>query len=418
MRRTHLMVTLVGSARTVHRQGEMKTDIDSQNACLPKPDTLVALDPVSRAQYSKPSPLNSLTPSSEPSILSMVLIFYFHFGLFIGIPKIEQQQRPLEETTMKKLAPWLFGLALVSTPALATYPDKPIRMVVPFAAGTTTDTVARAIGESLSKELGQPIIIENKAGAGGAIGTDYVAKSKPDGYTLEFGTVGTFAINKGLFAKLPYDPSKDFTYLLMPGYTPTLLVVGRQAPYNTLADLINDARKRPGAVSFASAGNGTSGHLAGELLKNVASVDMIHVPYKSGAQALTDTIGGQVGFLFYHPVAVVPHLKEGNLKALGASSKARASLAPNIPSIAESGYQGFDLTAWFMLAAPAGLPKDVENRLRTAAAKIINEPSVKDILTKQGIEGTPITGAALNTFVESEITKWADIIVKAKARID
>ena len=319
---------------------------------------------------------------------------------------------------MKKLAPLLVGLALAGSSALAAYPDKPIRMIVPFAAGTTTDTIARAISDSLSKELGQPIIVENKAGAGGSIATDYVAKSKPDGYTLEFGTVGTFAINKGLFSKLPYDPSKDFTYLLMPGYTPTLLVVGRQAPYNSLADLITDARKRPGAVSFASAGNGTSGHLAGELLKNMAGVDMVHVPYKSGAQALTDTIGGQVGFLFYHPVAVVPHLKEGNLKALGASSKTRASLAPNIPTIDESGYQGFDLTAWFMLAAPAGLPKDVEDRLRAASAKVITEPSVKEILIKQGIEGTPITGAALNRFVDSEITKWADIIVKAKARID
>jgi tripartite-type tricarboxylate transporter receptor subunit TctC len=319
---------------------------------------------------------------------------------------------------LKKLAPLLVGLVLASSSALAAYPDKPIRMIVPFAAGTTTDTIARAISDSLSKELGQPIIVENKAGAGGSIATDYVAKSKPDGYTLEFGTVGTFAINKGLFAKLPYDPSKDFTYLLMPGYTPTLLVVGRQAPYNNLADLINDARKRPGAVSFASAGNGTSGHLAGELLKNMSGVDMVHVPYKSGAQALTDTIGGQVGFLFYHPVAVVPHLKEGNLKALGASSKTRASLAPNIPTIDESGYQGFDLTAWFMLAAPAGLPKDVEDRLRAASAKVITEPSVKETLIKQGIEGTPITGAALNGFVDSEITKWADIIVKAKARID
>ena len=277
---------------------------------------------------------------------------------------------------MKTLKGLLCALALVSSPAFASYPDKPIRMVVPFAAGTTTDTIARALSDVLSKELGQPITIENKAGAGGSIGTEFVAKSKPDGYTLEFGTIGTFAINKGLYAKLPYDPSKDFTYLLMPGYTPTLLVVGKNSTYHSLKDLIDDAKKRPGTISFASAGNGTTGHLAGELLKNMAGVDMVHVPYKSGTQALTDTIGGQVGFMFYHPVAVVPHLKDGNLKALGASAKTRAELAPNVPTIDESGYKGFDLTAWFMLAAPAGLPKDVEDRLRTAVSKAMNDPSL------------------------------------------
>jgi len=319
---------------------------------------------------------------------------------------------------MKTLKGLLCALALVSSPAFASYPDKPIRMVVPFAAGTTTDTIARALSDVLSKELGQPITIENKAGAGGSIGTEFVAKSKPDGYTLEFGTIGTFAINKGLYAKLPYDPSKDFTYLLMPGYTPTLLVVGKNSTYHSLKDLIDDAKKRPGTISFASAGNGTTGHLAGELLKNMAGVDMVHVPYKSGTQALTDTIGGQVGFMFYHPVAVVPHLKDGNLKALGASAKTRAELAPNVPTIDESGYKGFDLTAWFMLAAPAGLPKDVEDRLRTAVSKAMNDPSLKATLVKQGLEGKPIMGTDLKPFVDGEITKWADVIVKAKARID
>lgn len=319
---------------------------------------------------------------------------------------------------MKALKALLCTLVIASSAAFANYPDKPIRMVVPFAAGTTTDTIARALSDVLSKELGQPITIENKAGAGGSIGTEFVAKSKPDGYTLEFGTIGTFAINKGLYAKLPYDPSKDFTYLLMPGYTPTLLVVGKNSSYNTLKDLIDDAKKRPGAISFASAGNGTTGHLAGELLKNMSNVDMVHVPYKSGTQALTDTIGGQVGFMFYHPVAVVPHIKDGNLKALGASAKSRAELAPQVPTIDESGLKGFDLTAWFMLAAPAGLPKEVEDRLRSAASKAINDPALKATLVKQGLEGKPILGAALKPFVESEITKWADVIVKAKARID
>lgn len=212
--------------------------------------------------------------------------------------------------TVLKLA--LVGMAAAGSLATAAgYPEKPIRLVVPFGAGTSTDTTARVIGDALSRQLGQSVVVENKPGAGGAIGTDYVAKSKADGYTLSFGSVGTFAINKGLYSRLPYNPSKDFTYLAMPGYTPTLLVVSNGAPYNSLKDLLDDARKNPDKLAFASAGNGTSGHLAGELLKKVAGVSMLHVPYKEGSQAMTDTIGGQVAFMFYHPVAVVPHIKAG-----------------------------------------------------------------------------------------------------------
>lgn len=309
-------------------------------------------------------------------------------------------------------------LAASGVAMAADYPAKPIRLVVPFGAGTSTDTTARVIGDSLSRHLGNSVVVENKPGAGGAIGTDFVAKAPRDGYTLSFGSVGTFAINKGLYGRLPYNPSTDFTYLAMPGYTPTLLVVGKESTHTSLKDLLDDAKKNPDKIAFASAGNGTSGHLAGELLKSMSGTSMLHVPYKEGAQGLTDTIGGQVHFMFYHPVAVVPHMKSGAVKALAASSKGRAVMAPEVPTIDESGYPGFDLTAWYMLAAPAGLPDDVKATLIAAADKAMKDPAVVDALKKQGVEGKPLPSNEIPAFVESEIVKWAKVIDTAHARVD
>lgn len=310
------------------------------------------------------------------------------------------------------LCTWAFN-------TLAAYPDKPIRMVVPFGAGSSTDTTARLLSEALGRELGQTVVVENKAGAGGAIGTDFVAKAKPDGYTLSFGTVGTFAINKGLYGKLSYDPQTQFTYLGMPGYTPTLLVTAQSSPYSNLADLLSDARANPDKVVFASAGNGTSGHLAGELLKSLANVSMLHIPYKEAGQGLTDTLSGQVDFMFYHPVAVVPHMRSGALKALGASAVAPAAMAPEVPTIAASGYPDFDLTAWYMLAAPQGLPADVDASLRGALEKALADPALRAAMQKQGIEGEPMFGAeVLEGFVDQEIDKWSKVIDTAGARVD
>ncbi|NYT36144.1 tripartite tricarboxylate transporter substrate binding protein [Allopusillimonas soli] len=316
------------------------------------------------------------------------------------------------------LAAAFLAASVIAGPASGAFPDKPIRMVVPFGPGTSTDTTARLIADSLAKKLGQPVVVENKPGAGGAIGIDMVAKAEPDGYTLGFGTVGTFAINKGLYSSLPYDPVTDFTYLAMPGYTPTLLVVGKASPYTSLAALIDDAKQRPDKIAFASAGNGTSGHLAGELLKEMAGVSMLHVPYKQGAQALTDTMSGQVSFMFYHPVVVMPHVKAGELRALAASSSKRSSLAPDVPTISESGYKDFDLTAWYMLAAPANLPDDVRRRLLEASNKAVHDPAVTSALKKQGLEGGPLPEDQLSAFVNDEIKKWAGVINAADARID
>jgi tripartite-type tricarboxylate transporter receptor subunit TctC len=310
------------------------------------------------------------------------------------------------------------AIAIAGAAHAENYPTRPVTMVVPFGPGTSTDVTARVIANTMSKSLGQPVIVENKPGAGGTIGTDYVAKSKADGYTLTFGSVGTFAINKALYSKLPHDPVKDFTLLSMPGYTPTLLVVRADAPYKTLDDLVQYARQNPDKVAFSSAGNGTSGHLAGELLKTMADVSFMHVPYKQGGQALMAAISGEVDFMFYHPVAVMPHVKAGKLRALASSSANRAAAAPDVPTIAESGYPGFNLTAWYMLAAPAGIPADVKQKLVEASKAALQDPAVKKTLVSQGIEGEPLDAPELPAFINAEAEKWAKLVKQSDAQID
>ena len=302
--------------------------------------------------------------------------------------------------------------------AAQDFPSKPVRMIVPFGPGTSTDNIARVVANGLTKALGQPIVVENRAGAGGVIGTEAVAKAPADGYTLVMGTVGTHAINVGLFPRLPYDPIKDFVPIVLIGYTPTLLVVSQSLPIKNVAELVALAKSRPGAVSFASAGNGTSGHLAGELLKVRAGADMLHVPYKEGGMALTDVITGQVQFMFYHPAAVLPHIKSGRLRAIGASSARRSAAAPDVPTVAEQGFGEFDLVAWFALYARAGTPPAVVARLREGAARALEDEEVAASLTAQGVERTGMSPEQLAAFARDEVTKWADLVRQSGARVD
>lgn len=313
---------------------------------------------------------------------------------------------------------FIAAVAIAGAAQAENYPSRPVTMVVPFGPGTSTDVTARVIANSMSQSLGQSVVVENRPGAGGSIGTDYVAKSKADGYTLTFGSVGTFAINKALYSKLPYDPVKDFTLLAMPGYTPTMLVVRADAPYRSLGELIQYAKKNPEKVDFSSAGNGTSGHLAGELLKTMANVSFMHVPYKQGAQALMAVMSGEVDFMFYHPVAVMPHVNSGKLRALAASSATRAAAASDVPTIEESGYPRFNLTAWYMLAAPAGIPDDIKQKLVNAAKAALQDPAVKKTLVSQGIEGVPIDAPELPAFINTEAEKWAKLVKQSDAQID
>ncbi|MFD0668777.1 Bug family tripartite tricarboxylate transporter substrate binding protein [Ramlibacter sp. MAHUQ-53] len=314
------------------------------------------------------------------------------------------------------------GLAPLGVPLLARaqaagdFPSRPLRMVVPFGAGTTTDIVGRAIAEGLARPLGQQVVVENRAGAGGSIGSDAIAKGPADGYGLVMGTVGTHAINATLFRKLPYDPLRDFAPLAFAGYTPTLLVVAANSPIRTLKDLADKARA--GGVTFASAGNGTSGHLAGELLKVRLGGDMVHVPYKEGGQALTDVMGGQAGFMFYHPAAVLPHIRSGKLRALGVSSARRSAAAPDVPTISEQGYGDFDLVAWFMLYAHAATPAPALARLREACAQVLAQPEMVAKLGAQGLELRAMKPDELVAFNRAEIAKWAELVRRSGAQVD
>ena len=322
----------------------------------------------------------------------------------------------LRRSVIASLAAVSLGAPLLAF-AQADFPARPIRMVVPFGPGTTTDIIARIFGEAMGKALGQAIVVDNKSGAGGNIGADLVAKAPADGYTIVMGTVGTHAINPGLYRHMPYDAQKDFAPIGFAGYTPTLLVVAANSPYRSLKDL-QAAAAKSGGISFASAGNGTSGHLAGELLKARLGGEMVHVPYKEGGMALSDVMAGQAQFMFYHPAAVMPQVKAGKLRALGVSSAKRTAAAPDVPTITEQGYGDFDLVAWFMLYAPAATPAPVLAKLREAVVQAVNNPEVKAKLVAQGLEVPVLKPEELVAFNRTEIAKWSELVQRSGAHVD
>ena len=293
--------------------------------------------------------------------------------------------------------------------------SRPIKLVVPFAAGTTTDIVARVLADALGRQLSQPVIVDNKPGAGGAIGSELAARSGADGHTVLLGTVGTHAINASLYKRLSYQPLRDFVPLGFIGATPTLLVVPAAAPWKSVADLRGASGK---SVSFASAGNGTSGHLAGETLNLRLAKDFVHVPYRDGAQALTEVMAGNVQFMFYHPAAVLPQIRAGKLRALGVSSAKRSLAAPEVPTLAEQGIANFDLVAWFMLYAPADMPAAQRDRLRDATQAVLAQSAVRDKLAAQGIEPMPMAAAEMVAFGTAEIAKWGEAVRRSGAQVD
>lgn len=309
-------------------------------------------------------------------------------------------------------------LAFMAAPAQSSdYPSKAVRMVVPFGPGTTTDTISRLISERMAQELGQSIVIDNRAGAGGTIGTAQVGRSAPDGYTIVMGTVGTHAINKELYSKRGYDPETDFEPIAFIGQTPTILVVSGNSPYHSVKDLGTAAAKPPG-ITFSSAGSGTSGHLAGELLKDRLGGEMVHVPYKEGSMALQDVMSGEVQFMFYHPAAVLPHVKAGKLRAIGVSSNKRSIAAPDVASIADQTNSDFDLVAWFMMYAPAGTPEPVMAKLKKAAEVALADPELAAKLKAQGVEPGGEATKDLAKFEKIEIQKWAELVRKSGAKVN
>ncbi len=308
------------------------------------------------------------------------------------------------------------SLALAGNATAQDYPDKPIKIIVPFAAGTTTDMFTRILGEGMSEELGQTVVVENRPGAGGSIGTHEVVQAEPDGYTLSMGTVGTLAINKSIFPDLPYDPEKDVTPIAFAGYTPTLLVVRGDSDFKTLEDLVERSKAEGGdGVTFASAGNGTSGHLAGELVKVRSGGNMIHVPYRSAVDGVASVISGEVDFMFYHPISAKPYIESGELRALGVSGVKRSSVVPDALPIDDS-YPDFDLIAWFLLAGPAGMPEDVTEKLHHAVGVALKTEATRKVLERSGIEQGTISLSELPPFISGEVEKWGEIAEAASAQ--
>jgi tripartite-type tricarboxylate transporter receptor subunit TctC len=300
----------------------------------------------------------------------------------------------------------------------ANYPTKPVRLVVPFPAGGTTDILARAVAQKLSEAWGQQVIVDNRPGAGGNIGSDLVAKSKPDGYTLLMGTVGTHAINPSLYKNMPYDHVKDFVPVILVAGVPNVLVVNPSLPVHSVPELIAYAKANPGKLNFASSGNGTSIHLSGELFKAMTGVEMTHVPYKGSAPALTDLIGGQVQLMFDNLPSSLPFIKAGKLRALAVTSGARAAALPDLPTLAESGLPGFEASSWFGVLAPAGTPRDIVAKLNGAIAGWLASPEAKEKLLAQGAIAAGGTPEDFARHIGAETSKWAKVVKASGAHID
>ncbi len=309
------------------------------------------------------------------------------------------------------------ALFLFSTGAQAEdkWPSRPITWVVPFAAGGSTDIVARTIGQEVSKALGQPVVVENRPGAAGAVGAGYVARAKPDGYTLFGGTISTHAINASLYKNLSYDPVRDFEPVCLIAYVPNVLMVDAKLPIHNVKELIAYAKSHPG-LSFASSGAGTSTHLAGELFADMIKVPMTHVPYKGSPQAIQDVAAGLVPFLFDQLTAGDAMIKAGKLRALAVTSPKRSALAPNVPTMAEAGVPGFEMVSWQALYAPHGTPKDVVQRLNAEVVRALKQPAVQQRMTQQlGMEVVGSSPAELAAFMGKEIPRWAELVKKSGA---
>ena len=321
---------------------------------------------------------------------------------------------------MKKLALWGAAAAALSfaiAAQAADFPTKPITLVVPFAPGGPTDAMARTLAAAV--KIGQPVIVENRAGAGGNLGAEAVARAAADGHTVLFGTSGPLAINVSLYKKIGYDPVKSFAPVMQIGHLPNVLVVNPSIPAKNVKELIAYGKANPGKLSYASSGNGASSHLAGVLFNNLAGTDFAHIPYKGTGPALNDLLGGQVAMTFTDVLTALPHIKSGKLRALGVTTKDRSQALPEVPTIAEQGIAGFDVSVFFGLVVPAGTPKDVVDKLNQGFADALKQPEVRKTLLAQGLEFAPSTSPEqLGSFIQSEVAKWRGVVKNSGAEID
>jgi len=296
--------------------------------------------------------------------------------------------------------------------AQGSFPSKPVTMVVGFEPGGGTDTVARIVAKTLGENIGQQVVVENRAGAGGNIAVDYVAKSAPDGYIVVLANVGALAVNPHLI-KVPYDPLRDLTPITMASVFANVLVVQPSLGVNSLADYVKRAREKPGTVTYASSGIGGAGHLSGELLRLMANIDIVHVPYKGGGPAMQGFLGGQVESFFATPLSSIAQIKAGKARPIATTGSKRAALMPDVPTIAESGYPGYEALNWYAYLGPARMPKDLVDRLNRELVKALSAPEVQAAFAKQGVEAQPGTPEELARYIAREYQTWGKVVKEA-----
>ena len=311
----------------------------------------------------------------------------------------------------------LMAVAPMSAHAQGNYPDKTVRIVVGFSAGGTTDVVARILAKELTEELGQSFVVENKPGAGSNIGVESVVRAPADGYTLLMMAV-TSAINQTLYPKLRFDITKDLAPIALAAKVPNVLVVNPGVPVNTVQELIEYGKKNPGKLNFASSGSGTSIHMAGELFKLETKLDVAHIPYKGSSPAVTDLIGGQVQYMFDNMPSAWPHVQAGKLRALAVTTPNRSPAAPNVPTMQESGFKGFDVSSWFGLMAPAGTPQPIIDKLNAAVLKALAKPDVQKKMFDLGAEPQKTTPAEFGAFIKKEVDTWGPVVKASGAKVD
>jgi tripartite-type tricarboxylate transporter receptor subunit TctC len=315
---------------------------------------------------------------------------------------------------------WPIVLALAwAAPALAQqYPNKPIRLIVPFAAGGGTDLLGRTLAQKLNEAWGQPVLVDNRAGGGGNIGTDAVAKAPADGYTLLMGYVGNLAINPYLFRSLPYDSVRDFAPVTLAATAPNVFVAHPSLPTKTVKDVVALAKAKPGALNYASAGNGTVGHMVAELFKTVTHVNIVHVPYKGNGAAITDVLGGHVQLMFSAPGAVINHIKSGKLRGIAVASAQRVNGLENVPTFAEAGFPAVEATAWYGVLAPANTPRPIVDKLHSELARILKLPDVKERLATEGYDATSCTPEEFTQLIKTDLAKWQKVVKASGAHVD
>ncbi len=308
---------------------------------------------------------------------------------------------------MRRRLAWWAGLVwFAASSAIAAFPDRPVRLVVPFGPGGGTDLLARVVAEQMSRALGQPVVVENKPGAGGTIGTDFVAKSKADGYTLLMGTNATVALAPGLYKQLPYDSVKDLTPVASIATGPSILVVNATVPASDVQALVAYLKSKPGELNYGSAGNGSMAHIATSLMNQLAGTRSTHIPFKGGAAATQELVAGRLQFMIAGPVETVPLVESGKVRALAVTTSSRFAGLPALPTMAEAGIPGYEITNWFGVFAPAGTPQDVVDRLAASIAPFLADPAAAAAFQKQGVQPAPMSPAEYRAFVQRDVAKW------------